>query len=410
MSKDGLETNPYKGVRDFYPENEQFQKWLFGKWRETAERFGYVEYNASVFEPADLYKAKTSEEIINEQTYTFTDRGERDVTLRPEMTPTLARMVAARRRDLGFPLRWYSIPNLFRYETPQRGRLREHWQLNADIFGLSGIEAEIEVIALAYAVLLSLGAKESDFEIRINDRRGKMAGLRERKLSPEEEGQVFRLLDKKDKMPLEDWREETRKILGEAYEIEMQKSDAVVKILEVLSKSGIGNTRFEPTLVRGFDYYTGIVFEIFDTKEENRRSLAGGGRYDNLLSLFGEEDVPAVGFGMGDVTIRDFLESRGLIPAYVSETRCAILTIEEQNTEAARKLASDLRAAGINTSIDPTDRKIGDKIKAAEKNKVPFIIVVGDEEENSGIYKTKRLSDGEEFTGDSEKLSKNLKE
>src|SRR3989344_1852321 len=176
----------YKGVRDFYPEDQRVQNYLFSVMRKTVESFGYEEYNASILEPTELYAAKSSEEIIREQTYTFTDRGERSVTLRPEMTPTVARMVAARKRELGFPLRWYSVQNFFRYERPQRGRLREFWQLNADLFGVEGIEADVEVIALASRVMTELGAAEDDFLIKIGSREALTEALDARGVSEED--------------------------------------------------------------------------------------------------------------------------------------------------------------------------------------------------------------------------------
>jgi len=252
MSK--LGTDPYKGVRDFYPEDMAIENYIFNTWRKVAEKFGYEEYSASILEPTEIYTEKSGAEIVNEQTFTFTDRGDRSVTLRPEMTPSLARMVAARRRNLKFPLRWYSIPNLFRYERPQRGRKREHWQLNCDLLGTAGIEADKEMISLAYAVMKEFGAKDSDFEIRINN-----------------------------------------------SDIETFKEIAP-------------NLVSDPTLARGQAYYTGTVFEIFDTNKENSRSIAGGGRYDNLLEIFEVEPIPAVGFGMGDITLRDFLETHKLGP------------------------------------------------------------------------------------------------
>jgi len=250
MSK--LDTAPYKGVRDFYPEDMAIQNYIFNTWRKVAENFGYVEYSASILEPTELYTEKSGAEIINEQTFTFTDRGDRSVTLRPEMTPTLARMIAARRRNLKFPLRWYSIPNIFRYERPQRGRKREHWQLNCDLLGVAGIEGDKEILSLAYAIMKEFGAKDGDFEIRINN----------------SDVNTF-----KDIAP---------------------------------------NIVSDPELARGQAYYTGMVFEIFDTDKENPRAIAGGGRYDNLLELFDVEPVPAVGFGWGDITMRDFLEIHGL--------------------------------------------------------------------------------------------------
>lgn len=257
-----LGTDPYKGVRDFYPEDMAVQNYIFNTWRKTVESFGYVEYSASILEPTEIYTEKSGVEIINEQTFFFTDRGDRSVTLRPEMTPTLARMVAAKRRSLKFPLRWYSIPNLFRYERPQRGRKREHWQLNVDLLGIDSIEADIEIISIASTTMKAFSAKDEDFEIRLNYPTGKHEDL-----------------------------------------------EAFVSKLE---QAGIKNTRIDDNLVRGQAYYTGIVFEIFDTHSDNNRALCGGGRYDNLLELFDVDLVPIVGFGMGDITIRDFLETHGL--------------------------------------------------------------------------------------------------
>lgn len=252
MSK--LDTGPYKGVRDFYPEDMAIENYIFNTWRKVAEKYGYVEYSASLLEPTEIYTEKSGREIVDEQTFTFKDRGDRSVTLRPEMTPTTARMIAARRKSLKFPLRWFSIPNLFRYERPQRGRRREHWQLNCDLVGSAYIESDKEIISLAYAIMKEFGASEKDFEVRINN-------------------------------------------------------------ADINNFKDIGpNIVFDPSLARGQTYYTGTVFEIFDTSKENARALAGGGRYDNLLELFDVEPIPAVGFGMGDIALRDFLETHKLKP------------------------------------------------------------------------------------------------
>ncbi len=298
-----VSTDSYKGVRDFYPEDMAVQNYIFSVWRSVAEEAGYVEYSASILEYADLYKAKgeRNEEIVNEQMYTFTDKGDREVALRPEMTPTLARMIAARRKGLKLPLRWFSIPNCFRYERPQRGRRREHWQLNADVMGIAGIEAEVEIISLAYSIMKKFGAKDEDFEIRINSR----------KLLEEAYGkEMFRLLDKKDKMDKEEFEAEWNKLSDKPFK-ELEPSRDINDLVSALSDKGI-KAVFNSSVARGFDYYTGMVFEVFDTNPDNKRSLFGGGRYDNLLEMFGVEPLPTVGFGMGDVTIRDFLETHGL--------------------------------------------------------------------------------------------------
>ncbi len=291
-----LSTEPYKGMRDFYPEDMAVQNYIFGVWRKVAEEFGYLEYSASLLEPSELYRSKGSDEIVNEQTYSFTDRGGREVTLRPEMTPTLARMVAARRKSFKFPLRWYSIPNLFRYERPQRGRRREHSQLNCDVMGIAGVEAEVEIISLAHAVMKAFGAKESDFVIKINNRNAMEQALIAQGTAKEEIPALFRQWDKG----------------GIPKGQKISWSSATDGLLTGLKKRGVTNAEFDANIARGFDYYTGMVFEVFDTHPENRRSLFGGGRYDNLLELFGVEPVPTVGFGMGDVTIHDFLETHKL--------------------------------------------------------------------------------------------------
>jgi len=401
MSK--LSTDPYKGVRDFYPEDQSIQNHIFNVWRKTCESFGYVEYNASILEPTELYKAKSGEEIVNEQTYSFIDRGERDVTLRPEMTPTVARMVAARKRELSFPLRWYSIPNVFRYERPQRGRLREHWQLNCDMFGLEGIEAEVEMIKLAYAIMKNFGAKESDFEVRVNSRNIINKALAELGLSEEQAHKFQKLLDKKNK--IDNFEEETEKIAGRKIEWSLEPDESLKELMVKLHDSGISNVVFDDTLVRGFDYYTGTVFEVYDTSPENNRALFGGGRYDELLSLFGNEKVTAIGFGMGDVTARDFLETRGLIPKYESSAKLYIAPFSKEYIKKSDEVANYLREKGLNISVDYTGKKVGDQIKKADKDKIPFVIVIGEDEAKKDTFKVKNLFTGEEKISSLSELS-----
>lgn len=311
-------TEAYKGVRDFYPEDMAVQNYIFSVWRQVAQEFGYEEYAASLLEPAELYRSKGSEEIVNEQMFTFTDRGGREVALRPEMTPSLARMIAARRKSLKFPLRWFTIANCFRYERPQRGRKREHWQLNCDVMGNAGVEAEVEIISLAYKIMKAFGAKDEDFEIRVNSRK-LLDGIFEEigGVSRSTRAAVIRLLDQQEK--IDNFQEEMVRNLGQEKKerfLELLRKTTSTSELDILqgqlNEKNIPNIKIDTNLARGFDYYTGMVFEVFDTNPDNRRSLFGGGRYDNLLEMFGVEPVPAVGFGMGDVTIRDFLETHKL--------------------------------------------------------------------------------------------------
>ena len=411
--KSKLSTESYKGVRDFYPEDMFIQKYIFDTWRKTVEKYGYEEYNASILEPSEIYKAKSGDEIVNEQTYTFKDRGEREITLRPEMTPTVARMVAAKEKELAFPLRWYSIPNVFRYEKPQRGRTREHWQLNVDFFGPNTTEVNTEIITVAYKIMKNFGAKDEHFIIRLNSRKIMDDLYDHFKLTEEQAQKVSKIIDKKNKISNEIFTQSLEEILGKVSEEfigilssnerfletlgEKNKNVSnLIELIEKLQSIGIKNIVFDTTLMRGFDYYTGTVFEIYDTNPNNSRSLFGGGRFDDLLDIFGAKKVPTIGFAMGDVTTRDFLETHSLLPKYLPTTRLYICTLSTDFLEPARKLAEMLRIEGVNVSIDPSDKKVGDQIKTAHKQNIPYIVCIGEDEIKSGLYSVKNMESGEE--------------
>ena len=239
-----MSLEPYKGTRDFYPEDQFIQNYIFTVWRKVAESYGYLEYNSSILEETDLYRAKSGEEIVNDQTYSFTDRGGSDVTIRPEMTPTVARMVAQKRKELTFPLRWYSIPDLFRYERPQRGRLREHWQLNCDIFGVDSIHADVEIISLAYDIMKAFGAKDENFIIKLNNRRALSKTFAELGLNEDNQKTFRRLLDKKDK--IDDFDEQAQKILGKPFKRHPNPDAEIASLTENLSSQGIKNVTYDP--------------------------------------------------------------------------------------------------------------------------------------------------------------------
>jgi histidyl-tRNA synthetase len=417
--KKKVSTEPYKGVRDFYPEDMAVQDYLFETMRDVVSHFGYEEYSTSILEPSELYAAKTSEEIVNEQTYSFTDRGDRQVTLRPEMTPSVARLVAAKRRELAFPLRWFSIPNLFRYERPQRGRLREHYQLNCDLFGVSSVEGDVEIILLAYELMRAFGATEKEFEIRVNHRSvipetlDMLAKKHNLSLPLDKQQALLRLMDRKDKLPAKEYGEQLANLLGDElatvvlkhYNAEtvrtlIAETDSgarLLSLLDALEKRGLANVVHDPYLVRGFDYYTGMIFEVFDTSKDNNRSLFGGGRYDHLLDLFGVDPVPTVGFGMGDVTLRDFLETHKLLPEYHSPTDLYLAVQRVESQQFAAQLAQRLRRHDLTVAVDLSEKKVGDQIKTATKKQIPFCIVVGEEEEKTGIYKLKHLASKQEI-------------
>lgn len=386
-----ISTEPYKGVRDFYPEDQIVERYILERMRAAAEAFGYQEYNASPLEPSELYLGKTSEEIVREQTYTFSDRGGRSVTLRPEMTPTVARLVAARRKSLSFPLRLFSIPNIFRYERPQRGRLREHYQLNADIFGVSGYEAELETLSLAHFLLRSFGLSDDQFEIRLNDRNALDGALSESGISKEKRIEVFRLLDRKSK--IKTFEEDMRTLLGgKTVDFENIGSEAITNLIKELGELGIRNVVHDKTLARGFDYYTGIVFEIFDTNPENSRSMFGGGRYDNLLEMFGEEPVPAVGFGMGDVVVRDVLETYDLLPSDATFADAYVCIVNSAQKIYGHAVAQRVREDGWRAAVDMRYDSLGNQIKRALQLGAEWAFIIGEDEVKKSTVTLKHLS------------------
>jgi histidyl-tRNA synthetase len=399
-----LSTQPYKGARDFYPQDKRLQKYMFAKLRQVVESFGYQEYDAPILESFELYAAKSGEEIINDQLYSFEDRKGRKVAIRPEMTPSVSRMVAARRQELAYPLRLYSIPNLWRYERPQAGRLREHWQLNVDLFGVEGIEGDAEVIQVADVVLKSLGAEPGSYQINVNSRVAMVKAMHSFGLSEAELKEAYKLVDKMPKLDKSDFDNLLTEQIGQDRSQKLRDylendspPDNVSELLKLLEHSGVTSAVYEPSVVRGLEYYTDVVFEVFDKSSENARALFGGGRYDGLVELFGVEPVATVGFGMGDVTLQRFLEIHNLLPELKSETDAVAILIGDLFDRAQPALAQ-LRSKGLNIAVDSTDRKIDSRIKHAEKQGVSYVIFLGEEELNNHEFKLKNLTNGEERT------------
>ena len=410
MDTQKLSTEPYKGVRDFFPKDMAIQDYIFSIWRQTAESFGFLHYEASVLERSELYKAKGAEnaEMVNEQTYTFTDRGGREVTLRPEMTPTVARMIAARSRELAFPIRWYSIPNLFRYERTQRGRLREHWQLNCDIFGADTRAADVELLALVYQIFINFGATPDMFEILINNRETMNQAYAALGITDAETMRaVTRLNDRKDKLPASEYRTQLIEIVGSdtlADEIitMIESTDpGDNQIIHDLAALGITNVRIDRSLARGFDYYTSTVFECKDTHPDNRRALLGGGRYDNLTGLFSNNPVTGVGFGFGDVSMRDFLETHELLPAHVlnSRTTLTILPTDVRFDVAAQQLAAAFRQQHLTVATDFSTRKLSKKQASATQSGVRFVLILDNEYDAEAKYTLIDSQDDTKTTG-----------
>jgi len=407
-----LSTQPYKGSRDFYPDDKRVQNYIFAKWAQISQRYGYEDYGAPILEPYELYAAKSGQELVNEESYLFTDRGGRQVMIRPEMTPSVSRMVAARRQELAYPVRWYSIANFMRYQRPQRGRQREFWQLNADIFGVETIDAEIEIITMADEIMKTFGATDKMYAIKINSRHlvnFLMAEYLE--LDVVQSQLMMKLFDRKDKILPEEFRDQaveifdadkakeglrkvaalfSAKTMGDLPK-EILNSSAIVQVqtlFTLLREHGVKTATFDIGLMRGLDYYTDIVFEVFDTNPENPRSLFGGGRYDGLVGLFGVEPLSAVGFAPGATTMQDFLETHKLLPKLQTKTEVYVAVLGDA-LKGAQKLATRLRSEGVNTELDITGRKLDKQIKTAVKKGIPFLLFAGQKELDEEIYTLK---------------------
>lgn len=412
-----LNKSPYKGCRDFFPKEMRGRDFLFNRMKKIAESFAYEAYDGPMLEEVELYKAKSGEELINDQIYSFTDRGERFVAMRPEMTPTLARMVANIHKQASKPLRWYSIPNLFRYEKPQRGRVREHWQFNVDIFGAKENLGEIETLNLAVSFLKSFGADESMFSIRVNDRKVVDAVFTKLlKVDGDKAYRLYKIIDKSMKVSAEALDEMLNEQL-DASQIEIFKQYLAIKtndelidfivskdlkdeaqslliILSNCEKLGIDKfIQYDPAIVRGLDYYTGLVFEIFDLNPKNRRAIAGGGAYANLLQIFNENPLAGVGFGLGDVTLRDFLEVHKLLPDFThAKNHLFVSYTSEQEEAASMKFANELRAKGLNIELNLGVMKFNKIFKTAENKGHKYVAIV-EPKDNSIQAQIKNLED-----------------
>lgn len=416
MSKANLQTQPYKGARDFYPQDMEIRNFIFNKWRKVCQRYGYEEYDGPFIEPFEIYAAKSGEELVNEQLYSFEDRAKRKVAIRPEMTPTVARMISQKFNEIPQPIRWFSIPNLWRYEKPQKGRLREHFQLNADVFGVEGVEADIEIISLLVDLLKEFGAEENMFEIRVNNRRFIDDVYKEIGISETAAKRVNKALDKKSKISLEDFEQlllEDAKIsknevqnLKEflkspnVFMTKMAKNSLgaqeILKLLELAKVMGIEKfVTYDPTVVRGLDYYTGNVFELYDLSPENPRAMAGGGRYDNLIEAFIGKKISGIGFGMGDVTFRNFLENRRLLPNIPTSCEYFVTTWPSETDKfykTSAEVAKTLRNKNLNTQMWlETNTRLDKQLKYADKKGVLFALIIGENELKDGTITVKDL-------------------
>jgi histidyl-tRNA synthetase len=412
-----ISKKPYKGTRDFFPTQKRMQNYFFSKMSKAAESFGYEPYDGPMLEEVELYKAKSGEELINDQIYSFTDRGERFVAIRPEMTPTVARMVSQVHKEVSKPIRWYSIPNLYRYERPQKGRLREHWQFNCDIFGANDIFGELEILQIAINLFKSFGADHTMFEILLNDREIVDNVFKEvLKVDEETSYKLYKIIDRYKKVTPEAFDKTLNELNLDANCIkelkEYLKLNKTSDVIEYLKSKNLSDTSkrlenlsthlnllqlsdfivYDPTIVRGLDYYTGLVFEIFDKNPDNRRALCGGGSYANLLKIFNEPELGGTGFGLGDVTLENFLVGHKLLPEFSTPKNDILITFQDDiATTQAMQVASELREQGLKviTTLDKT--KINKVFNLAEKKGTQFVALIGSDEVTSKSIQIKNI-------------------
>jgi histidyl-tRNA synthetase len=412
-----MKTKALPGFRDFYPADLGLRSHIFRIWRTVAARYGFEEYDGPPLEPLDLYTAKSGEEIVG-QLYNFKDKGDRDVALRPEMTPTLARMVAARAGELRKPIRWFSIPQLFRYERQQRGRLREHFQLNCDLIGEPGPLADAEIIALAIDVVRGFGLGADTVRVRLSDRRLLNALLASFHLSEAQTSAIYGWLDKQgrrddavQRQRLDDLKIDPGIVdfLNAATEVkDIAKLKRVLshkpqaasalgsleQVVEALRSMGLGDfVDLDLGIVRGLAYYTGTVFELFDTGR-TLRAICGGGRYDSLLNALGDADLPSVGFGMGDVVLTELLRDKELVPTDISSIDVFVAFISQDDLPHVLALAHQLREAGMRVEYALSPQAVGKQLNLADARNARFAVVVGPDERARGQLVLKDLRTG----------------
>lgn len=400
-----------KGTREFYPEQMFLRNFIYEKVQAASQAFGYQEWDGPFIETIDLYAAKSGEELVKKQSFTFEDRGGDLVTLRPELTPSLARMIAARQGELSFPLRWWSFGPFWRYEQPQKGRSREFFQWNIDMLGVNSPEADAELIAVGATFLRSVGLTPERAIIYVNNRRLMDSEFDVLGIAPEKRLDVSNLVDRRTKMEPAKWDayalelgldqkqlDGLKNILGN-FEL-WKKSDELVRLFSALEALGVKDyVKFDPNIMRGLLYYTGTVFEAFETSGSVKRAILGGGRYDNLLADVGGQPLSGVGFAMGDVVAGIVLQEAGLLPEYIPTPAAVLVTVfDESMLTKSFELAAQLRNSGLNAMVFPEPAKLQKQFKFADKMRIKIALTIGPDEAANGQVAVKSLATGEQVT------------
>ena len=395
-----------KGTRDFYPEDMAFQRWLYASIRAVSEQFGYQEFDGPFLERVDLYEARSGDELVREQAFVFPDRSGELIALRPELTPSLARMIAARSKALLRPIRWWSFGPFWRYEQPQRGRSREFFQWNIDLLGVNSPEADAEIAAIAAAFLRRVGLGPDAVRIFINNRRLAESQLQEIGFSVDQRPAVFRLIDRLERLSRESWEAEARRTGLESRLLDRlqasladreawRTSDELSRFFRAAEALGAAQyLEYNPSVIRGLDYYTGTVFEARDAAGEYR-AILGGGRYDDLVSAVGGDPVPGTGFAMGDVVIRLVLEKYDALPKLrTNPADLLIASFETENLEPALQLATRFRQAGLRVEWYPQADRLPKQLKYADRQGIPLVAIIGPEELGSNQVTIKDMQTG----------------
>lgn len=400
---------PVKGTREFYPEQMALRNFIYDKARAASQVFGYQEWDAPFIETIDLYAAKSGEELVNKQSFVFEDRGGDKVALRPELTPSLARMIAAKQGELTFPVRWWSFGPFWRYEQPQKGRTREFFQWNVDMLGVNSPEADAELIAVGATFLRSVGLSPQRALIYVNNRRLMDSEFDALGILPEKRLDISSLVDRRSKMEPARWDayalelglaqsqlDGLKEILGN-FDL-WKKNDELTRLFAALEALGVKDyVKFDPNIMRGLLYYTGTVFEAFDTSGSLKRAIFGGGRYDNLLADVGGQPLSGVGFAMGDVVIGIILQEAGLVPEFQPSPAQVLVTVfDESLWLQSYQLAAELRSAGLSVMVFPEPAKLPKQFKFADKMKMKVAVTIGPEEAEKGLVAVKNLANGEQ--------------
>lgn len=415
-----LNLQPIRGFEDFYPEKQVFRQWLFEKMRQVSQKFGYQEYEGPCLEPLALYAAKSGEELIKKQIFLIKTKGGEKLALRPELTPTLARMIARKQNTLPRPVRWFSIGPRWRYEKPQKGRSREFYQWDIDLLGLETPEADAEIIAIAATFLREVGLSPSQVVIKINNRQLMESKLNLIEIPKSKISQVFQIIDKKEKEKDEKWESLLRKIGLNNLQIKDLKgilkdkdfggeSEELTAIFATLKDLGLEKyLEFDPSVVRGLDYYTGTVFEVRDRKG-SFRAILGGGRYDNLVEVLGGLKIPGVGFAAGDKVIEEVLQKFGKLPQLnPSPTKVLVTVFNESLYRDSLKIARQIREAGIPTELYLTTEKLDKQLKYADRQQIPWVVIIGPDEAAKQMVTLKNLQRKKQKTIPQKNLLKEL--